>query len=206
MNIKNIIYIALSLILLFSSLAILLVYYTQNFKEDFDFSKSVNYGDIRFETGNGYSYYDKETVYLQLAEVDIGSLTLENKGYFTQVYNSPQLVGCINLKEEIDKNSLLLNNNRFEVQFNSDGEVFSYPIKIKVDDKKTFKLKGVYNNGNIPFEQFSKDNIKSISIYKIPEKVNNPFKDGFDYNYPGYSTSCWEIEQELNPEAIILII
>ncbi len=204
MNLKNIIYIAISLILLFSSLAILSIYYTQDFSEDFSYLKSINYRDIRFETRNGYSNYDKETVYLQLAEVDVGSLTLENKGYFTQIYDSPKLVGCINLKEEVE--NILSENNKFEVQFNSDGEVHSYPLKIKVDERKTFKLKGVYNQGNVPFDKFSRENIKSISIYKIPEKTNNPFKEGYDYNYLDYSSSCGQIEQELNPETTILIV
>jgi hypothetical protein len=209
---KHTIYIIAIAILVLISLTIVLLYYTQDFSEDFEFVNSVNFADIEIQTNN---YRNNQETYLTSAKSTIGSLTLENNGYFTQVYTLPQLVGCININEEVSQENLLLRNSRFSTEFNIDGSTlneryYSYrdsKVNIKVGDEKTFIITGVYNPNNVPLSQFTRENIKSISIYNIPRKQLNPLaEDRRYYNDFRYSNDCsFASDLDLDPVKTIVI-
>ncbi len=214
---KTAIYITVAVLLLLISGAVVILYYTQDFSEKFNFVSSVSYKDIEIQTYTqpDYNYNganvvkQPETKYLQSAKAPLGDLVLENKGYFTQIYVYPQIVGCINLRSGVDKNNLLLRNNMFRVTYNTDsGNNYETSTTVSVGKEKTIKLVGDYYSNNIPLWQFSLDNIKSVSLYKLTKKENNPLGEGYDYNYPNnynYGTSCESVESTDSPIAVILI-
>ncbi len=199
------------IILVLISLTIVLLYYTQDFTEDFNFISSINYANIEIETN---TFGNPQETYLLSAKSKIGELTLKNNGYFTQVYSLPGLIGCIDLKDGIYKNSLLLRNTRFTTEFTSDGVSYrqdfyssrSNQIKIKVGEEKTFTITGIYNPNSIHLSQFSRDNIKSISLFIIPKKTTNPLSEDYPYRSLIYTNDCAGIDPDLEPIATISII
>ena len=75
------------------SLVTLLLYYTQDFSEDLELKNFINYQELEIQTSQRGS-----DTYLTSARGELGTLTLTNKGYFTEVYKFPKLIGCIDLK------------------------------------------------------------------------------------------------------------
>ena len=210
---KKVIYLVLAAVLIFVSLFVLLLYYTQDFREEFDFVDSIHYEDIEIQTSQGKGYNSaSDEVYLQSAKVKIGELKLESYGYFTQKYNFPLLIGCLNLFDNIKENSLLRNNNKFNFNIEFYGSGGSYGndnygysndmIEMKVNEEKEFDVYGVYNSYNLPLKEFSKEKIKGISIYRIPEKSSNPLAEDYDYYNYNYRTDCINVNPEFKIKTI----
>jgi uncharacterized protein YjfI (DUF2170 family) len=207
---KNIIYIIVVTLLVLSSLTVVLLYYTQDFSEELDLTTSINFAEIQIETNE----FRNNEIFLLSAKSEIGELTLTNNGYFTQVYVLPTIIGCIEIRDNIDANSLLLKNTRFHAEYSSDGATYSdnpYSynnrgnLKIKVGESRKFTITGVYNPNNVPLSQFTRENIKSISLYRIPEKQTNPLSESSKYSPLRYSNDCTAIDPELDPIAIVNI-
>ncbi len=204
---KTLVYGAVLGILVVLTFGVLAIYYSSPFSEDFDFKESVNYADIQIQKTIGYNNQEM----LSSATADIGTLELENKGYFSRVYYLPYIIGCIDLREG-NKNSLLSSQNQFNVNFKeNENQIYSslnYPYsnqKIEIPKGKSKKLilTAQYSQYNIPFSEFSKDKIKSISIYVFENNEENPIKvNEYDFNY-GYQ-NCQSLKDEKS-DAVILI-
>jgi hypothetical protein len=208
---KHKIYLLVLAMVVISSLVLLLFYYTQDFKEELEFFESIDYDTIEIETASGNVNIDEgPSNYLKLARAELGTLTLENNGYFEQKYTTPLLVGCINFKE--DPESL-----KFDIETGpkySSGSIKEYSISssnnnqitIKVGDKIENKIVGVYRDNyrdKKSISSFNKENIESIIVYEIPRKEMNPLSKNYYSNYNYYS--CEQIELELTSIASITI-
>ena len=200
---KNIIYIGLIAILLLIGLSLLVLYYSQNFDEDFDFVNSLGYASIEFSS----EIRSGETV-LTNAKANLGELKLDNDGIFTQIYTFPQVIGCLEVNDNVDQNSLLVRNSRFEVIYQSDGSnVYDYrEIEIPTGQERTYKLVGNYYANRVPFSQYSRENIKGISLYVIPKKSFNPLQEGYRYNKYGSGNDCTTSENNYDAESFIPIV
>jgi hypothetical protein len=172
------IYLFLIVILLFLSVGLIIVYYNQEFTEDLVISKSIKSADINLRMETRYS---SEENYLAEATVDIGRLTLTNKGYFEQKYVLPNLIGCIYLTPGNPGSSTSV---PFNIEF-SDGVTTMYnPLTVYTNQSKILTVKARYT-GRYSAELKSFDNINEIQIYSLPEDNENPIKDlGYnDYRY-----------------------
>lgn len=221
---KNAIYIVLGTVLVLCSLIVLFLYYTQDFTEDFDFPSAIEYKDVVIQSEEKIDYYstDKEPKnFLREAKAYLGALNLENNGYFTQEFKLPRLVGCLELSENVDKNSKLYLNDRFSIYIGSYGDNYKDPnyyqpssaygrsstsIKVKVGEEKKLDIIGIYSYYNVLLSDFSLVNIKGISIYEIPDKEDNPLSEGSYYDYDYNYNSCKTIKSELKPLAKINLI
>jgi len=166
---KKLLYISLIILSAVVVFAVLLLYYTQDFSEKFDFSDSVNLDDVN---------YDYSGSYISSVSGNIGTLTLENNGYFTEYYNFPSILGCINLKEGSEIN---LPREDFRVLLESDpGFSIGSPVKIGVGVKKTFNLLAKYTprSSKVSLVQLQ-DNVQSLSLYNLKTKEPNPFGTGY---------------------------
>lgn len=195
---KKFIYLTLCVLLILVSAAILGIYYTQEFSEKFNLKESLKFADIKIEK-NVYNYDNNQ--YLS-AQADIGTLVLENKGYFSQPYKFPEVVGCIDILSE---NTTNVRNNKFGVSFEINGKTYGYgnTLEIPVGGKTEVNLKGVYSgytNG-----QFTKDNMGSVSLYKMDPKERNPLENYDSYNYINRDSDCNQIELSYKRLAVILI-
>ena len=177
---KNIIYLVIVGILILVSIISLLFYYTQNFSEQLNIIKSIDYNDITIKT----DVRDSQT-YLTSAEAIIGELKLENKGYFTQKYTIPQLFGCINLNEDNQRNLRFniqatdsVNNQVMPYKYNYNTDT----IDIPVGEIKILKIKAIYNEYNTLLSTFSRENLLDFEIYQIPKKESNPLGETYYSN------------------------
>ena len=189
---KHSVYIVIGVCLLLISAVILGVYYTQDFNESYSFVNNIDFASIEVT-----SYPNGNVNYLQTAKANLGQLNLDNNGVF--------------LREGIDKNSVLLRNNAFGVEYIYDGASV-YPgrsIEIEVDEIKNLTIRGVYSP-NLPMYQFTKENIKSISLYVLPDRQENPIEYDL-YNgeriYRGnyYGFDCNSLKVDEKADAVILI-
>lgn len=207
---KFILHLVLLAILLIVSGTVVVLYYTQPFTEHISFKSSIAFGDIDVKKTTGYES-PPITEYLASAQAQLGTLELENKGYFTKVYILPVIVGCIDISKNVDPNSLLLNQNQFSVMYQGSGTSYSpnQQIEIGVGEKKTFLLMGTYQSYNIPIEQFSKENIEGVSLYQIAIDEDNPIGSPYayyDYSYPRYGyNDCVTLRQNQKATAQILL-
>jgi hypothetical protein len=203
MKIVTGVYVFFLVIGIVSSLLILGIYYTQDFTKDINFVDSINYDEIEIET------YESDVVYLQSAKAKIGSVILDNDGIFESVYSFPEFIGCINYADNNGYDSFIV---RFQVQDSNEG----YPlvnlnresrVRVDVGDKKVFDIYAYYTGYNSKrLDDFSRENIKSVSIYKTGNREENPFdfNDGYGYYY--YKEDCSSLSLNDEPEKIILII
>src|SRR3989344_3954685 len=131
MNTKTIIYI--SLIVLCAAIAIitLSIYYSQDFNESFSIKDEIKLSEVVISaqnqrTSNNYNYnnyncrYEDSGAYvcdnpqsygirlLQSAYAWIGSVELDNQGFFTQVYQAPRLLGCISFVKATASNGAII--------------------------------------------------------------------------------------------------
>ena len=173
---------AILAVLMFSAIGILTLYYTQPFDADFNFSDKIDYASIEVETDQvDGSFYGDSIEHLVSAEAAVGSVELDNNGYFTRLYTLPNVVGCINLADSVDETSILLRENQFTVEYRSEGsrKYAGQKVSVPVDKEQSMKLVGVYRPYNIPISQFSSNNIESISVYILEHGEDNPI--GIDY-------------------------
>lgn len=195
---KNLIYSAVIAILVLISFAVLLLYYTQSFVAHYDFEKTLTIKDLELQKS------DRGGVnYLDYAKAELGTLSLSNEGYFTKIYRTPVLVGCINTKETASDESLRIGNFQFQVTYYGDTQTYAgNTIEIPVGGEKEYKIVGQYNSYDVPVYVFS-DSVESISVYEIPKEENNPLGEiSYDYynNYNNYyGDNCNLIKEKLEP-------
>jgi hypothetical protein len=200
---KNKIYIAVATLLLLSIVLILGFYYTQDFTEELDFQTTVNFADITIK-----SNLNNEVSYLSEASASLGTLKLENNGYFTQKYSAPSLTGCLMLKESSNGN----------VQFSivpsttyspstTDGQ-----ITIKVGEKREYNLIGHYSKNyrySYPLSELTRENIIAVKVYELPKNNDNPLSNNYDYRYGNDyyygDTSCEYLVDNETPLSVIAI-
>ena len=175
---KNVIYGSVVAILLIMGLSVLFLYYTQDFDEDFDWVKSLEYGALELQTSNRGG-----VDYLSTAKGDLGTLELRNTGVFNQVYRFPQIIGCLDLREGASEEDLKIRNFQFAVSFIDDGVTVrsGRTVEIGVDKDQEYRVVGEYSSYNVPLSSFTTGNVEGIELYLISEDNNNPLRE--DYRY-----------------------
>ncbi len=219
---KTFIYVTLAILLVLSSIVVVAVYMTQDFSEDIKFVSTVKYGDIKTETGAQNSPWDNQT-YLISAEIEIGKIVLENKGYFTQVYEWPEIIGCINSNENGDvvgQNKFgvtyLLNGIKYQsrysynYQYGYDYDNTKNMLSVPVGEKEEVTLIARYpydNYAQVPLSEFSRDKVKTVSLYRLTPENVNPLEgvDSYNANKVTQSSDCNTIEKAMKPVAVVMI-
>lgn len=208
---RNIIFIAIIAILVLVSASVLLVYYMQPFRAVFSFPTELSYASIEIQKSTGgYSAPGAPAEeMLQYAKAEIGTLALANQGMFTKLYILPELIGCIDLDE--NDTSLIAQNNRFSVQYELDGGALysAQEISIPSQTNRTVRLVAWYQPYGIPMYKFSRENIRSVSLYEIPKKERNPIRvpsEPYRYNRKPYDNECASLKASTTPKSVIRII
>lgn len=196
------IYIFFLVVGIVASLFVLGIYYTQDFTKDIEFVDSVNYGDIEIDT------YENQVTYLRSAKAKIGSVELDNNGVFDSVYSFPEFVGCVNyVNDNTGYDSFSV---KFQVQGSQEGSPrveLNRESKVRVDvgDRKVYDIYAYYTGyGNKRLDEFSRENIESISIYKTGNREENPFEFN-DYGYYYGRKDCYSLSLDDEPEKVIVI-
>ncbi|MBI2452268.1 hypothetical protein HYV50_04310 [Candidatus Pacearchaeota archaeon] len=185
-------------------ISLVALYYTQDAKERFNFKDSINYGELELQTNQ-----KGITPYLSSAKGTVGKLILTNNGIFPQVYNIPQLAGCIDLKEGVSQEQAQIRNYQFQIVFLQDGISYyaGQRIEIPVGKEQEFDMVGEYYSYDVPLSTFSSDTIKSVSIYKIKEGKTNPINNNINYKYyygkSYYGDNCNNLRTQYRPEETI---
>lgn len=181
---KNKIYIAILVLLSLGIVLILGFYYTQDFREEFNFDKTINFADIETQTKQSDTM-----LYLNEATAKLGTLKLTNNGYFTQLYSVPELMGCIVFKEST--NRVLPFSISLDSTYSPSSKDGQIPIK--VGEEREYTLTGKYRTqyGTVePMTSFTRENIEAIKIYKLPDKNTNPLSGNRRSSYTWEDTSC----------------
>jgi hypothetical protein len=177
---KNKIYFTVLATMLIIGIAVLILYYSQDFTEKLTFSESVNFEDISFSTEE-----NKESTYLDSASAKIGTLKLENNGYFSQLYTFPEIIGCVIFKDKTRP-----------LQFIVTPDPDYYPnsrnnqASVKVGVSRKYELIGNYNGRNLLASAFTKEDIKEIQVYKLPKNERNPIDDFSSYDGYDEENNC----------------
>tara|TARA_Y100000034_G_scaffold87843_1_gene105384 strand:- start:50 stop:664 length:615 start_codon:yes stop_codon:yes gene_type:complete len=202
---KNTFYIAVIALMILIASVFLILYYTQEFEENFRFASELDYAQLEIQesTKGGERY-------LNSAKGNLGSLELINsKGLFPQVYVLPRLVGCIDLKEGTSFENSKIRNYKFDIQYVQEGVNYwrNNRVEIPIGKMENFDLVGEYKTYNVPFEAFTSENIESISIYKMPKDLSNPLNeyDSYRIRNRGSGDNCNSLRTSLNPEKVILL-
>ncbi len=188
---KNFVYFISIGILLLIGLSVLLLYYVQEFNEDFILYNSIDIDDVVVK------YSDYNPGILESVSAEIGEVTLDNDGFFTQVYVFPKLVGCVNFAQ-----GSVNYDDRFEIRYSQDplGNNFDYFYRSSLNDKTEIPVGEQKDYHVIGYYYISRqevfNQISNITIYEIPPKQNNPLGDN-NYNY--YYGDCSQVEQDLKP-------
>jgi hypothetical protein len=193
---KKLIYLAISLLLILSSAAILCLYYTQDFSENISFSRQVNMTYVKLVTSNDY---------ISFTEAKIGELTLTNKGYFTEMYSFPNLVLCLG-EGGVAK--------RFSLLFIDDDATYQagQKLEIPLGGERSFNIyAGTGSDGNRYYEytnymksDFPKNILGDAKIFLIPTKEENPISRSYDSNWQ--SEDCGYLTNTQKPFANLTII
>lgn len=190
---QKIIYGAVLAVLAVLAISTLLVYYLQPFEENYEFSKRLNYSSINFET-----YQEGDVVYLQSASAELGTLSLENTGFFGRVYKPDNFIGCIDAKEGekspgqfsveiVPKDSASKGYNSY---------YYNNEIELAQGEEREFIIKGTYSSYRVLFSSFSRDIVEGVSIYKIDSKEKNPIDLNYDSSYRGNYQDCTTFKQQ----------
>ena len=162
----TIISIFIIVIFLFVSFSILAFYYTQDFISRIDIKKTIYFDDIEFETQQEYG---GEGIYVKRAVANIGTIYLENKGYFSENYEVPEIYACIKLKGSVnDYAKSQIEGNPLNINYPTQ------PIKVNVGEIKEIDLLAEYS-GSATQGSLSKDNLDRILVYVMNKKERNPF-------------------------------
>lgn len=191
---------AVIVLLLLISITVLTLYYTQPFEEKYSFPKSLSYKGLEIQNS-----FKGEEVYLSNAKGIIGTISLQNKGYFNQVYLFPNFIGCLDVKQGVDIHSTNIRNYQFRTYFTKNGLTFNpkQKIELAVDESSTYNIFAEYTSYDVPLWVF-RDYIQSISIYNIPTEADSPIEDySYDnYRYQ-YDSTCDTIKKDFKPVAVI---
>lgn len=239
MRTQSAIYLALLLLCIVIAGITLALYYSQNFEEDYSFKNQLRLADVVFEAYDQNNYdtnyncrYNEFNVYvcdqqntstlrvLQSATANIGKLDLDNQGYFTQVYQAPRLLGCIEFANYEASNGLRF-PREFSIEYRKTGssgdvekDYYNYGyygyegprLEIKSGKESSYDLIAHYQPYSIPLADFTKANIKQIVVYEIPTKHENPLSDDYGYSSFYYNPTCDSAEdQSIEPKAVISI-
>jgi len=195
---KKLIYLGLSLFLVLLSLSFLLLYYTQDFKEDVSITKEVNLDDVKLVTSGDY---------LSFVEANIGNLTLENKGYFSEMYSFPKLILCVGEGG---------NSKKFETLFIEDGGAIfraEQKLEIPIGEKRKFEIYAgagsdggrYYSYSNYMTSDFPETMLGSSKIFLIAAKESNPIGSG-SYASTWQSQDCSYLTSNAKAFANITVI
>jgi len=202
METKNIVYLAVIAVSIIFALSLLLIYYTQSFDETLTFKQSVSHLDLEItEAMRG------NVAYLVSAKGELGTLTLQNEGVFSQVYAFPNLVGCINLRSNANAEQQQIGNYQFAIRFMQNGASY-YPgskIEIPVGRTSTYQLIGEYASYNVPLYAFDGGIIDSVSIYRVELDEYNPlYTDDYYYDYRAFQyDNCNTFPDYFEPVVVI---
>jgi len=186
-------------VLILFGLSILFIYYTQPFKESYDFVEKLDYGDISFQSNKDYQ--NVEVLYS--ASADIGKVKLKNDGYFGKIYAAPKLIGCLDVT---DKNSQVYQNRQVSISISetksSSGLETRYygnnnGIEIASGDNKELFIAVRYSGYNTPMDQFSRANIRGLKVYQLKTVEENPInvqEKYYDSYYNRYYPTCDSLE------------
>jgi len=170
---------------------LLLLYYTQDFSEEFKFNNDFGLDGVD---------YDYSGDYINYITSKLGTLILENQGHFAQVYNFPKIIGCVELKKG---SNVSLVRDQFAIYVSRDEQIpykKSNQIEIAVGEKKEFDIMGSYYPRSISLVELE-NNVKSISLYKLNKKEKNPF--GVSYYNPN-DENCGQLSINLEPFETII--
>lgn len=203
MKTQNLVYTVIGIILIIISITTLIIYYLQDIREQIELKDSLNYNEITIKR-----YAEKNSLdeaYLDSAKAKIGTITIENNGFFTNIYTVPSLVGCINFVNNPD----IRRNFNINIYDNTNQNYYSYKsqkLKIPPKNKKNLGLYADYTE-RAQLKYFSKENIKSISVYRLNIKETNPFSDEYYESSYYYSLNyCDELELTETPLKVIDIV
>lgn len=172
---KKLIYGTLIVISFLIVFTILLLYYTQDFSEDFFLKDAISLSEVTSNSNGNY---------IDFISVNLGSVSLENKGYFSQVYIFPKIIGCIISKEN---GPIKFNPDNFNVYLTSGNtKELNYleNLEIDVGEKKTFEITARYypnHNPSVSLQQMQ-DSLDKVVLYKLNQKEQNPFGNSY-YSY-----------------------
>lgn len=179
MESREVILFGILAVLVLGGFSLVLVYYLQDFRDTFSFTDSLSYSSVTYTVSKNYN--DVEV--LSSAQASFGKLRLTNEGVFTQVYDFPVIIGCINFADNREA------YNGFSVNYLRDARYSgSDRFEVEVGQSVEFEILGSYNSYDIPTSSFSKDNVRSVSLYLVPKDYNSPF--GFRDYYSSYGFSC----------------
>lgn len=193
----SIIYGTLIAILLLISGSILVAYYSQDFTKSYNFKDSVL--SINLELQKNTRSDGVET--LNQAKGEIGTLTVQNPGPFSKVLTFSNLIGCINIKDNL-VSSNALREFSFRIEYLQNGNSFgsSGSIEVPKDSSETFNLLAVYSPYGVPLEYFSSEFIDGVSIYDVSPSALNPLSQKMDrYSIYNSASNCAEIKKSLKP-------
>ncbi len=209
MKLQNSIYLAIAFVFLLLCFGFLGLYYTQEFKEEFNFKSQLSFDelDISSRSYNGADY-------IYNIQANLGEIILINKGYFTQIYHPPRVIGCVDFKPEAQtflRGYNLEGNREIIIGISSTlGDINTYSpeeISVPVGKSRSLYINADYRisswgggvNG-FPYDDFV-SSVESVSFYQIKEKEDNPFILG------GYSLveeeSCEFLELNQEPLKVI---
>lgn len=239
MNLQYVAYAGLLVLCLTVAGVTLALYYTQDFSESLSFKQQLRLADVVFEAYDQSNYdssyncrYNDFNEYvcdsqgngttrvLQYATAAIGTLTLSNEGVFTQMYESPRLLGCIEFVSVEASNGLRF-PREFTFEYQKEGaaldtqgyDIYGYGYsgdgmksEIRPGKKISYNIVAHYSPYSIPLADFTKENIKEISIYEVPARRDNPLADDYQYDSFTRNPTCEYAEQNnLEPLATIAI-
>lgn len=247
MNLQYVTYAGLLVLCLTVAGVTLALYYTQDFSESLSFKQQLRLADVVFEAYDQSDYdssyncrYNDSNEYvcdsqgkgttrvLQYATAVIGTLTLSNDGVFTQMYEPPRLLGCIEfvsveasnglrfpreLTFDYQKEGTALGTEGYDMYGYKGYDAYGYGYsgddigsEIRPGKKESYNIVVHYRPYSIPLADFTKGNIKEISIYEIPARRDNPLADDYQYDSFTRNPTCEYAEQNnLEPLARITI-
>ena len=190
---KNIIYASLISVCVVLVVLVLGIYYTQDFTEELSFADSLSL------TNDFESDYTQESI--NFIEAKIGTLELENNGYFEESYDVPVIIGCLNLREGSE---VQLPESKFQVSFGELG-VRERNIKIPVGSDLNYDLVARYSPpyASISFNSL-RENVVSISLYSSSKKESSPFGNAY-YENIEYLV-CNQLLREKEPLKLISLL
>ncbi len=237
MNVQYVAYAGLLVLCLTIAGVTLVLYYTQNFSESLSFKQQLRLANVVFEAYDQNNYdtsyncrYNEFNEYvcdsqgngtirvLQYAGASIGTLALSNEGVFTQIYEPPRLLGCIEFIS-IDASNGLRFPREFSLEYRRGGpaldttsyNVYGYngndmPFEIQPGKNIDYDIIAHYRPYSIPLADFTKTNLKRIVIYRTFEGEENPLADDYGYDSFRRNPTCEYAEQNnLEPLATIAI-
>jgi len=174
------------------SLLLLVLYYTQNFKEKFTFKDNITLEDLKIDYVNS-----AENSNIRSISANLGELTLINGGTFSWLYTQKVLRGCINFKSSNHNRETfnIVIKNKSNDLFEAASSYYPSTIEIMPGEKRTFSLVTTYYPYSTNSLSDFQEDITNISIYMLNSEGDNSFSlDGYAIK-PSYA-SCSSLTNE----------